>query len=62
MKLKDGQYYYAPHRSMWGVWQHHDHGNGCSSGTFIDDYMTKEEARAEVYRLNKWGTPKDKKL
>lgn len=46
---------------MWGIWQHHDHGNGFASGTFVNDYPTKEEARREVYRLNGWGTPKEKK-
>lgn len=54
MNLKDGQYYYEPHRRQWGVWQYHDHGNGYGSGTFVKDCPTKEEARAEVYRLNKW--------
>lgn len=60
MVTKDGQYYYAPHRRMWGVWQYHDHGNGCGSGTFYNDYPTKEDARKEVYRLNGWGEPKNK--
>lgn len=53
-KLKDGQYYYAPHRRRWGVWQHHEQGNGVSSGIFIKDFPTKDEARDEVYRLNGW--------
>lgn len=53
-KLKDGQYYYAPHRRRWGVWQHHEQGNNVSSGIFIKDFPTKEEARDEVYRLNGW--------
>lgn len=60
MVTKDGQYYYAPHRRMWGVWQYRDHGNGCGSGTFYNDYPTKEDARKEVYRLNGWGEPKNK--
>lgn len=59
MATKDGQYYYAPHRIMWGVWQHHDLGNGSGYGTFYNDYPTKEEARKEVYRLNGWGEPKN---
>lgn len=60
MNVKDGQYYYAPHRRMWGVWQYHDYGNGNGSGTFYNDYPTKEEARKEVSRLNGWGEPKNK--
>ena len=54
MEIKDGQYYYAPHRKMWGVWKHHDDGKGGGYGTFINDFPTKEEARKEVYRLNGW--------
>ena len=51
---KDGQYYYAPHRSMWGIWQHHIIGDGMSEGTFIKDCKTKKEAADEVGRLNGW--------
>lgn len=53
-KLKDGQYYYAPHRRRWGVWQHHEQVDGVSTGIFIKDFPTKDEARDEVYRLNGW--------
>lgn len=56
----DGQYYYAPHGRMWGVWQYHDHGKGRGSGTFYNDYPTKEDARRVVYELNGWGEPKNK--
>lgn len=59
MVTKDGQYYYAPHRRMWGVWQWHQFKNG-GVGTFYKDYPTKEDARKEVYRLNGWGEPKNK--
>ena len=52
--VKDGQYYYAPHRRMWGIWKHHEDGNGYSHGDFIKDVPTKEEASKEVYRLNGW--------
>ncbi len=56
--IKDGQYYYAPFRRRWGVWQHHDVGNGYSNGTFVDDFATKEEARDKVYELNGWKKKK----
>ena len=68
MKLKEGQYYYAPHRRQWGIWQWH----ACSpdgkasgttaggSGTFIEDCLTKEEARRKVFALNGWCEPKNK--
>jgi len=57
MVYKDGQYYYAPHRRSFGIWLHHEEGNGYSSGEFIKDCLTREEARAEVYRLNGWKLP-----
>lgn len=57
MNIRDGQYYYAPHRSVYGIWQNHELGNGRATGTFIKDCLTKEEARKEVYRLNGWDRP-----
>ena len=65
--LKDGQYYYAPHRSQWGIWQWHSISDANApgmvaggSGTFVKDCPTKEEAREEVYRLNGWASTKPK--
>lgn len=52
--MRQGQYYYRPHRSMWGIWQNQNLGGGVSTGTFIKDLPTKEEAEKEVYRLNDW--------
>lgn len=52
--MRNGQYYYAPHRSMWGIWRNENLGGGVETGTFIKDVPTKEEARNEVYRLNGW--------
>ena len=60
---KDGEYYYAPHRSVWGVWKWHARigaTDGSGIGVFVKDCYTKEKARDEVYRLNGWGKPKDK--
>lgn len=51
---KDGQYYYSPHGYAWGIWLHHDNGDGHSSADFIKDCYTREEAAAEVKKLNKW--------
>lgn len=53
-KPKDGQYYYARHRSVWGIWQHHEDGYGISHGTFIKDCATFEEAAEEVGMRNGW--------
>ena len=51
---KDGQYYYSPHRSVWGLWKHHELGNGISEGEFIMDCETKEKAVEMVKSLNGW--------
>jgi len=50
----DGQYYYRPHRSQYGIWQHHELPDGYASGTFIKDVPTKQEAMEEVRILNGW--------
>ena len=53
---KEGEYYYAPHRSWWGIWQWHSFEVASGGhGEFIKDCRTKEEARREVYKLNKWS-------
>lgn len=52
--LRDGQYYYAPLRGRWGVWQHHNIGDGFTQGVFVCSCNTKEEAAREVYRRNGW--------
>jgi len=51
---KDGEYYYAPHRSSWGVWQWHCMDDGFCYGSFMADFRTREDARKEVYKLNNW--------
>lgn len=53
-KPRDGQYYYAPHRSMWGVWLNHVSADGIETGDFIDDFPSKEAAAEQVKKLNKW--------
>lgn len=58
MQVKDGQYYYAHHRSQWGIWQNKELSDGYGTGTFIKDCPTKEEAKREVYRLNNWKCEK----
>lgn len=54
--MSDGQYYYRPHRRMWGIWRYRNCGDGIGTGTFIKDCKTKEEAKKEVYILNGWKT------
>ena len=51
---KDGQYYYAPRRTQWGVYLNRNGGNGCSSGTLVKYCSTKEEAKELVSSLNGW--------
>lgn len=54
MKATLGQYYYAPHRCFWGVWQWTQVLENGSIGTFIGDFRTKEEARIFVWENNGW--------
>ena len=55
MEVKDGQYYYAPHRRFWGVWRAGKTSpNGIRSDTFISDFATKIQAENFVYKMNKW--------
>ena len=52
---RDGEYYYAPHRQMWGIWQWHSFEVARGGyGDFVKDVATKEEAKKEVYKLNHW--------
>ena len=55
-----GNFYYAPHRTQWGVWQWDWVSENGASGKFIKDFRSKEEARAFVWENNGWGTPKTK--
>ena len=52
----DGDYYYRPHRNMWGIWQHHELQDGFGNDTFIKDCASKQEVIDEVARLNGWTT------
>ena len=58
MRIKNGQYYYGPHRSLWGIWQWQVGENGAGFGTFIKDCSSRDEARDEVYALNGWKEKK----
>ena len=51
--MKDGEYYYRPHRTHWGVWRNTNTSDG-ARGTFIRDFYTKEEAKRFVYDNNGW--------
>lgn len=46
------QYYYAPHRSRWGVWKAGEVINGIAINTFVQDFYTKEQARDFVNKMN----------
>lgn len=55
MEVKDGQYYYAPHRRSWGVWRAGKTSDkGIRSDTFISDFATKIQAENFVYKMNGW--------
>ena len=51
---KDGEYYYAPYRRRWGMWQWHDDGNGMGYGEFVMDFDSRDAAVLEVYKRNGW--------
>jgi len=52
MKLRPGQYYYAPHRNMWGVWKAGEIKNGVQMDDFISDFATKIQAERFVKKMN----------
>jgi len=54
--LREGQYYYAPHRSSWGVWRVGKAApkSGARMDDFITDFDTKAQASNFVYKMNKW--------
>lgn len=57
--IKDGQYYYRPHRRSWGVWKAGKTGkNGVRMDTFITDFSTETQARSFVYKMNGWSDNK----
>jgi hypothetical protein len=60
MKTILGQYYYAPHRRSYGVWQWDWVSEKGASGRFVKNFCTKEEAREYVWKMNGWGQPKTK--
>lgn len=56
--LKEGQYYYRPHRNMWGVWKvGKKDQSGVSMDDFIMDFSTKIQAERFVYKMNGWTKP-----
>ena len=55
-EIKEGQYYYAPHRNKWGVWKRGKEGpNGIHMDDFIMDFQTKIQAKNFVYKANGWN-------
>lgn len=53
--IKEGQYYYARHKSMWGVWKAGKaNPNGSRLDEFIMDFSTKIQADAFVKKMNGW--------
>lgn len=51
---RDGEYFYSPRGRMWYVYLMHVHADGTEHGEKVDEFMTKEEAAAEVARRNGW--------
>jgi hypothetical protein len=58
MTRKVGTYYFARHRRAWGIWIITSIINGVTSGTFVKDVLSYEDAVRTTYSLNGWCTPK----
>ena len=59
-ELKEGQYYYAPHRRSWGVWKAGKVGNsGVRMDDFITDFSTKIQAQNFCYKMNGYTLKKE---
>ena len=48
------KYTYHPNGKNWRVYKNTYDANGAESGHPVGYFFNKEEARAEVYRLNGW--------
>jgi len=53
-----GTYYFTRHRRAWGIWIVESIINGVTSGTFVKDVFSYEDAVKTTYHLNGWGEPK----
>lgn len=47
--FKVGQYHYGCHRNYYGVWVCDHVSQTSSSSSFVADFHTREEARAEAH-------------
>lgn len=54
----EGQYYYAKHRNMWGIWKVGKKVNNTRMDHFIMDFSAKLDAERFVYRMNGWSMRK----
>lgn len=54
----EGQYYYARHRGLWGVWKKGKMVDGIQEDDFISDFCTKIQAETFVYKMNGWRLKK----
>lgn len=53
-RCKVGQYSYGPHYRCTGVWKCTYNDGSRSTGEFVCDFSTKEEAKKYVYKMNGW--------
>lgn len=56
MEVKEGQYFYARHRSLWGVWKvgRTNEKTGVRMDDFITDFSTQIQASNFVKKMNGW--------
>lgn len=51
---KVGRYFYCMHRGFFAVYMWDYVSNRSTSATFVEDYLTREDARNKVFELNGW--------
>lgn len=53
------EYSYRPKGALWVVYRWKDYGN-IRTGDKVAEFLTREEARKECYRLNGWKYKEEK--
>ena len=59
-ELREGRYYYKPHRRSWGVWKvGKTDRNGIRTDDFVSDFSTKIQAQNFCYKMNNYTIKKE---
>jgi len=59
--IREGQYFYAPHRRSWGVWKagKMSEKTGVRMDDFVSDFSTKIQAQNFCYKMNGYTLKKE---